>query len=176
MINRRIHLAAGTDERRPQRELCRVGRVPNLETVEAPLHDEVLAERQIGIDQTEIVEIGGVEESRRARRERDVLEIPDRLARIQPSGAQTDPRIRCLGDRSGQRDHRQTGNQCSDQRLHVSSGLVWVERASTATRSTVESGQVTANCPISGATKLARGCSIEWARLRVGGRGIHGVY
>ena len=46
-VNDRIHLATGAHECGLERELCWIGGVPDLESVEASLNDEILAERQV---------------------------------------------------------------------------------------------------------------------------------
>src|SRR5439155_21968421 len=70
--------------------LRRLRDVPHLQAVEVALDDVVPGERKIGVEEAEVAGIGVVREARRLRCRSHEPQVPERLRRVHPSGAQAD--------------------------------------------------------------------------------------
>jgi hypothetical protein len=66
--------------------------------VEASLKDQIALEREIGVDESKVSDIRGIDEAGRSVDVSDELEVLGRLRRVIPTGAQAHARVRSLSD------------------------------------------------------------------------------
>src|SRR5438046_157216 len=89
-----IAVRAGADTGTPEHRMLDVRDVPDLDAREIALNDIVAAKREIGVDEVEVARVRLVEKGVRGRRGRYELQIPQGLARVEPTGLEADARIR----------------------------------------------------------------------------------
>ena len=104
-VDGRIALAPGTHDTRAEGRARRIRKIPNLQSAEVALKDDLPHEREIRIDQMEIAVVRRVEKAVRPIVVAHQHEVARRFTRILPPCLEPDPRIRRLGRAIALRAH-----------------------------------------------------------------------